>query len=114
MSRAVQNLRGARVRDIAARAFAAVPLNYAVTSALTILIARLLPGDAAQASIGATTLSFAIFAGLALTAFAVRSVANLWIGLVAAGTVPGVRESGLVGTRVSLWLYLGGSSYNKS
>src|SRR3546814_14456794 len=62
MSRAVQNLRGARVRDIAARALAAVPLNYAVTSALTMLIARLLPGEAAQASIGATTLSFAIFA----------------------------------------------------
>src|SRR3546814_8200381 len=40
MSRAVQNLRGARARDIAARAFAAVPLNYAVTSALTILIDR--------------------------------------------------------------------------
>src|SRR3546814_5896036 len=32
MSRAVQNLRGARARDIAARAFAAVPLNYAVRS----------------------------------------------------------------------------------
>src|SRR3546814_18075059 len=85
MSRAVQNLRGARARDIAARAFAAVPLNYAVTGALTVLIARLLPGDAAQASIGATTLSFAIFAGLALPAFAVRSVAQLWIGMVAVG-----------------------------
>ena len=85
MSRAAQISRGAGWRDIAARTLAAVPLNYAVTSALTILIARLLPGDAAQASIGATTLSFAIFAGLAMTAFAVRSVAKLWIGLVAVG-----------------------------
>ena len=92
MSRAVQNLRGARARDIAARAFAAVPLNYAVTSALTMLIARLLPGDAAQASIAATTLSFAIFAGIAMTAFAVRSALRLWIGLVAAGLVAGVAD----------------------
>ena len=85
MSRAVQNLRAARARDFAARALAAVPLNYAVTSALTMLIARLLPGDAAQASIAATTLSFAIFAGIAMTAFAVRSALRLWIGLIAAG-----------------------------
>lgn len=92
MSRAVQNLRGASVRAITARALAAVPLNYAVTSALTMLIARLLPGDAAQASIGATTLSFAIFAGLAMTAFAVRSIAKLWIGLIAAGLVAGAAD----------------------
>ena len=92
MSRAVQNLRAARARDIAARALAAVPLNYAVTSALTMLIARLLPGDAAQASIAATTLSFAIFAGIAMTAFAVRSALRLWIGLVAAGLVAGVAD----------------------
>src|SRR3546814_20658191 len=92
MSRAVQNLRGARVRDIAARALAAVPLNYAVTSALSMLIARLLPGEAAQASIGATTLSFAIFAGIAMAAFAVRSVATLWIGLFAAGLVEGAAD----------------------
>lgn len=92
MSRAVQNLRGASVRAITARALAAVPLNYAVTSVLTMLIARLLPGDAAQASIGATTLSFAIFAGLAMTAFAVRSIAKLWIGLIAAGLVAGAAD----------------------
>ncbi|NYF31725.1 MULTISPECIES: DUF3649 domain-containing protein [Sphingopyxis] len=92
MSRAVQNLGGARAREIAARALAAVPLNYAVTAALTMLIARLLPGGGAQASIGATMLSFAIFAGLAMTAFAVRSVAKLWIGLVVAGLVAGAAD----------------------
>ena len=92
MSRAAQISRGAGWRDIAARTLAAVPLNYVVTSALTVLIARLLPGDAAQASIGATTLSFAIFAGLAMTAFAVRSVAKLWIGLVTAGLVAGAAD----------------------
>src|SRR3546814_20131772 len=96
MSRAVQNLRGARVRDIAARALAAVPLNYAVTSALTMLIARLLPGEAAQASIGATTLSFAIFAGIAMAAFAVRPVAKLWTGLVDARLGAGAADMQLV------------------
>ena len=65
MSRAAQISRGAGWRDIAARTLAAVPLNYAVTSALTVLIARLLPGGGAQASIGATMLSFAIFAVIA-------------------------------------------------
>ncbi len=96
MSRAVPKLRGAGARDIAARVVAAVPLNYAVTSALTMLVARLLPGDAAQASIGATTLSFAIFAGLAMTAFAVRSVAKLWLGLVATGLVAGAADWALI------------------
>ena len=96
MSRAVQILRGARTRDIAARALAAVPLNYAVTSALTMLVARLLPGGGAQASIAATMLSFAIFAGLAMTAFAVRSVAKLWLGLVATGLVAGAADWALI------------------
>ena len=85
MSRAIEILRGAGWHDVAARALAAVPLNYAVTSALTMLIARLLPGGAQQASVGATLLSFVIFAGLAMTAFAVRSVSRLWMGLIATG-----------------------------
>lgn len=92
MSRAVEILRGAGWRDIAARVLAAVPLNYAVTSALTMLLARLLPGSAQQASVGATLLSFVIFAGLAMTAFAVRSVSRLWVGLIAAGVVAGLAD----------------------
>ena len=96
MSRAAQISRGAGWRDIAARTLAAVPLNYAVTSALTVLIARLLPGGGAQASIGATMLSFAIFAGIAMTAFAVRSVAKLWLGLVATGLVAGAADWALI------------------
>jgi len=76
-------------RDVALRALAAVPLNYAVTAALTMLIARLLPGGAAQASIGATLLSFILFAGIAMAAFAVRSTVKLWLGLVALGLLAG-------------------------
>jgi hypothetical protein len=96
MSRAVEILRGARWRDIVARAIAAVPLNYAVTSALTMLVARLLPGGAQQASVGATMLSFVIFAGLAMTAFAVRSVSRLWVGLIATGVAVGLADWGLI------------------
>ena len=92
MSRAIEILRGARWRDVTARVLAAVLLNYAVTSALTILIARLLPGGAQQASIGATLLSFVIFAGVAMTAFAVRSVWRLWVGLVATGVAAGLAD----------------------
>lgn len=92
MSGAVEILRGARWRDVAARALAAVPLNYAVTSALTMLLARLLPGGAQQASVGATLLSFLIFAGVAMTAFAVRSVGRLWAGLIATGMAAGLAD----------------------
>jgi hypothetical protein len=90
MSRAVEILRGAGWRDVAARALAAVPLNYAVTSALTMLIARLLPGGAQQASVGATLLSFA------MTAFAVRSVARLWMGLIVTGVAAGLADWGFI------------------
>ncbi|USI78216.1 hypothetical protein [Sphingopyxis sp. USTB-05] len=92
MSRAVDILHGGRWRDIAARVLAAVPLNYAVTSALTMLIARLLPGGAQQASVGATLMSFLIFAGLAMTAFAVRSVSRLWAGLIATGVIAALAD----------------------
>lgn len=92
MSRAVEILRGAVWGDIAARALAAVPLNYAVTSALTMLTARLLPGGAQQASVGATLLSFLIFAGVAMTAFAVRSVSRLWVGLITTGVTAGLAD----------------------
>ena len=93
MSRAIEILRGRGAwRDTAARVLAAVPLNYAVTSALTMLMARLLPGSAQQASIGATLLSFLVFAGLAMTAFAVRSVSRLWVGLIATGLAAGLAD----------------------
>ncbi len=92
MSRAAQILRGARWRDVAARALAAVPLNYAVTSALTMLIARLLPGGAQQASTGATIFSFAIFAAIAMMAFAVRSTARLWAGLIGTGVAAALAD----------------------
>lgn len=91
-SRSRVTARRGQWREITARTVAAVPLNYVVTSALTALLARLLPGGPIQASIGATLLSFAIFAGLAMTAFAVRSAAKLWAGMIATGLVAGLAD----------------------
>ncbi len=81
-----------RSLDVVARVLAAIPLNYAVTTALTILLARIVPGGPMQASVWATLFSFAIFAALAMAAFAVRSVARLWAGFIAAGLVAGVAD----------------------
>jgi len=69
---------------IAARVLAAVPLNYALTTAITACLARFLPMDPAQASTASTLASFAVFACLALICFSVRSVPRLWGGIVAA------------------------------
>ena len=92
MTEAKLQRQGRHRREVVLRALAAVPLNYAVTSALTMLLARLLPGGPVQASIGATLLSFAIFAALVMTAFAVRSVRALWLGLVAVGLAAGAAD----------------------
>lgn len=72
-------------RDVALRTVAAVPLNYALTALITIFLARILPGGPAQASIGAATLCFAIFAVIAMLCFTVRSVGRLWLTMIGAG-----------------------------
>jgi len=92
MSRATKMVRGNIWREVALRALAAVPLNYAVTSALTMMLARLLPGSPQQATIGATLLSFVLFAAIAMVAFAVRSVSRLWVGLIATGVAAGLAD----------------------
>jgi hypothetical protein len=92
MNKVAKMARGNRWRELAARTIAAVPLNYAVTTALTMLVARLLPGGPQQASLGATMLSFAIFAAIAMTTFAVRSVLKLWAVLIGVGLVAGALD----------------------
>ncbi|ALH82822.1 hypothetical protein [Sphingopyxis macrogoltabida] len=85
MAKAAEKLRGANRRDVMLRILAAVPLNYALTALLTVWLARILPGGPAQASVGATLMSFAIFALIAMLCFAVRSTAKLWLVMVGAG-----------------------------
>lgn len=83
--------------NVASRVAAAAPANYVLTSILTACIARLLPMQPAEASIAATLLSFAIFAGVALVAFAVRSVTGLWLWMLVSGaTAAGILWLSLV------------------
>ncbi|WP_066520074.1 hypothetical protein [Sphingobium cloacae] len=55
------------------RIVTAVPLGYAATSLLVMALARLIPGDRAQATVLATLLSFAIYAALIVYVFAASS-----------------------------------------
>lgn len=81
--------KGASRWNVAARVLAAVPANYVLTSLVTGCLARLLPASPAEASVAATLFSFALFATLALTVFAVRSVARLWLWMIGASVVLG-------------------------
>ncbi|MEJ5977399.1 hypothetical protein WG901_12180 [Novosphingobium sp. PS1R-30] len=59
--------------DMTLRVIAAVPLGYAVGSLWAMALARLLPGDRAEATVTATLVAFALCAFAAMWAFAARS-----------------------------------------
>lgn len=82
--------------DVALRTIAAIPANYALTALITVWLARVLPGPRAEATMGATMLSFAVFAGIAIAAFATRSVARLWVALLVAGAMAGAADAWLI------------------
>ncbi|MBN9145859.1 MULTISPECIES: hypothetical protein [unclassified Novosphingobium] len=63
------------------RAIAAILGGYVVTSLAVACLARLLPMRAAEASIAATLVSFAIYAGIIVTVFSARSMLRVWISL---------------------------------
>ena len=65
--------RWARRGDIGLRIVAAVPLAYATSSLWAMAIARLLPGDRAEASVTAALIALALCAVAAMWAFAARS-----------------------------------------
>lgn len=68
--------------DIGLRALAALPVGYGLAALSTAALARHLPLDADQAVLTATMASFAIFAAVAIWAFAARGQRRLWGGLV--------------------------------
>lgn len=59
--------------DNALRIVAAMPLGYAVASLWAAALARLLPGDRAEATVAATLIAFALCAMAAMWAYAARS-----------------------------------------
>ena len=69
--------------DVAARGVAAIFLGYLFAALSTAVLARVLPGPRAEASMAATLLSFAIYAGVAVWAFADAKTWRVWLGLVA-------------------------------
>jgi len=71
------------------RVIAAVPLGYAVASLWAMALARLLPGDRAQATVAATLVAFALCAFAAMWAFAARSGWRAFWTLTLLGAVAG-------------------------
>ena len=83
--------RWARRGDIGLRVVAAVPLGYATASLWAMAIARLLPGDRAEASVTDSLIALALCAIAAMWAFAARSGWRaLWTLLVAAGVAAAI------------------------
>ena len=78
--------RWARRGDIALRVVASVPLAYATASLWAMALARLLPGDRAEATVTAALIAIALCALAAMWAFAARSGWRaIWtLGLAAA------------------------------
>ncbi len=75
--------------DMVLRVIAAVPLGYAVGSLWAMALARLLPGDRAEATVAATLIAFALCAFAAMWAFAARSGWRALWTLVLLGAVAG-------------------------
>ncbi|MEG8017242.1 hypothetical protein [Sphingomonas sp. LR55] len=81
--------RWARRGDIGLRVVAAVPLGYATASLWAMAIARLLPGDRAEASVTASLIALMLCAIAAMWAFAARSGWRALWTLFVAGAVGG-------------------------
>ncbi len=67
---------------VASRTLAAVVVGYALTSAVSILLALLLPVSKAEAVLASTMLSFAIYAAVVIWVFQARSATRAWVGLL--------------------------------
>lgn len=82
------------------RVLSAIPLGYGVGSLWAMALARILPGDRAQATIAATLIAFVICAVAAMWAFAARSgwratwVLLLWGGVAAIITWVSIKTGG--------------------
>lgn len=85
--------------DMALRILAAVPLGYAVASLWAMALARLLPGDRAEATVAATLVAFAFCAAAAMWAFAARSGWRaVWTLGLAAALAGGLTWVSIMGT----------------
>ena len=67
---------------VLSRAAAAAVGGYAAAAALSILLSRVLPMPRAEAVLTAMLLSFALYAGAVVWAFAARNPRTVWLGLL--------------------------------
>lgn len=87
----VRHLLWRRIGDNALRLIAALPVGYAVASLWSMALARLLPGDPAQATIAAALIALVLCALAAMWAYAARSGWRaLWTLVVAGGVAAGI------------------------
>lgn len=82
-SKGTKPLRWRRRLDVFGRSVTAIFLGYLFSALSTAVLARLLPGDRAEASMAATLLSFAIYAAVGVWAFADAKIWRVWLGLTA-------------------------------
>ncbi|MDJ0277100.1 hypothetical protein QLH51_09880 [Sphingomonas sp. 2R-10] len=78
-----------RLGDNALRLIAALPVGYAVASLWSMALARILPGERAQATIAAALIALVLCVGAAMWAYAARSGWRALWTLVVAGGVAG-------------------------
>ncbi len=83
---------------VASRALAAIPINYALTSIATALLARHLPMAPAEATVTATLTSFLIFALIAMAIFHAQSTMRVWAWMIGGTTILG----GLLALSISM------------
>ncbi|TDN56802.1 hypothetical protein C7389_101181 [Azoarcus indigens] len=69
--------------DVLSRLLAAVAGGYLAATAVAMAVAALWPGPRAEGVMAATLLSFALYAGAVMWAFAARRARSAWFGLLA-------------------------------
>lgn len=91
-----------RLGDNALRLIAAMPVGYAVASLWSMALARILPGDRAQATVAAALIALLLCALAAIWAYAARSGWRALWTLIVSGAVAGAITWGsvVIGGRV--------------
>ncbi len=79
-----------RTADVLARIAIAMFGGYAAMAACTMLLARVLPGEALDRTLWSTILSFGIYAALVVWTFAARSALRAGLVTLAVGVVAGL------------------------
>lgn len=86
---------------VVSRILAAMIGGYALTAAISVLLALLLPVSRAEATQASTMLSFIIYAVVVIWVFSTRTATRAWIGLLVTALPLGL---------ICWWLIAGGKA----